>query len=98
LLLLSRGVYVSKRTKQLALYQALWDTAQDEEQHEWTDKEIIEALVDIDGPMITGALRNRLNPSRTGLRAEDQQYSEEARSQQSQTSLTKALHRDPEQP
>jgi hypothetical protein len=81
LLLISRGVFVGRRTKLLTLYQALWDTAQDEEQHEWTDEEIIEALVDIDGPMISGALRNRLNPSRTGLRAEGQEYSEEARSQ-----------------
>jgi hypothetical protein len=97
LLLLGRGVFVGKRTKLLTLYQALYNTAQDEEQHEWTDEELTEALVDIDRPMITGALRKRLNSSRTGLRTEDQEHSE-AQSQQSLTSQVGDQCRDPFQP
>jgi hypothetical protein len=99
LLLLSRGVFVGKRTKQLTLYQALYDTAQDEEQHKWTDEELTEALVEIGEPMITRTLRKRLDSSRTGLRTEDPEHSQaHSQSHQSETSLIGDLYKDPFHP
>jgi hypothetical protein len=98
LFLISRGVFVSKRTNKLTLYQVLYDTAREEEQHKWTDEELIEALAEIGEPMITKTLRKRLNPSRTELRTEEKEHSKEARSQQSQNSLIEDQYRDSSNP
>jgi nicotinate-nucleotide pyrophosphorylase len=73
LLLVSRGVFVGKRSPKLAIYQALHNTVHKEVQHKWTDEELTEALTEIGEPIVTRALRKRLNKDRTELRGEEDQ-------------------------
>ena len=42
--LLRRGVYVAKHNKRYTISEALFDLLQEEEQHPWTDEELITIL------------------------------------------------------
>jgi len=53
--LLKRGVYVGKHNSRYSILEALFDLLQEEEPHEWTDKEITEALKAV-SPIIIVAL------------------------------------------
>jgi hypothetical protein len=64
--LIERGVYVAPYSTRYPMSDALFNTLGEEEQHEWTDEELIEALRHINR-MISTTLRNRLNPNMTDL-------------------------------
>jgi hypothetical protein len=64
--LLSRGVYVATHNNRYTISDALYDIVQEEKKHEWTDQEITETTAKIQ-PMITIALKDRLNSTKTGL-------------------------------
>jgi hypothetical protein len=52
---------VFKNSKNKTIPQTLYDTAQEEEQHQWTDEDIEATIKELPGPMHTRALRDRLN-------------------------------------
>jgi hypothetical protein len=64
--LIERGVYVAPYSTRYPMSDVLFNTLGEEEQHEWTDEELIEALRHINR-MISTTLRNRLNPNMTDL-------------------------------
>ena len=64
--LLKRGVYVPPYNNRYPILDALFATLNEEEQHEWTDQELVKILK-IVRPMITVAPRDRLNSTLTGL-------------------------------
>ncbi|RKF56855.1 hypothetical protein GcC1_193027 [Golovinomyces cichoracearum] len=59
--LLSRGVYVTKDDKRKTIAQAFFECITEDDQHQWTDDEIIQAIDRLDGPFISSKLNNRLN-------------------------------------
>jgi hypothetical protein len=64
--LLKRGVFAATNTRQYSISEALFDLLHEEQQHEWTDDELVEALK-IAKPIVTVALQDRLNPTMTRL-------------------------------
>ncbi|KAJ5888713.1 hypothetical protein N7495_008754 [Penicillium taxi] len=66
--LLQHGVFVPRFGRGIAIYTLLSIVAQQEEFHEWTDEDIESFFTEFKMPMITGALRHRLNPTCTGLK------------------------------
>lgn len=61
--LLKRGVYVGKYNNKATLSNVLYEVVQQEEQHEWTDKEIEATIKELAEPMYTRALRGRGEPA-----------------------------------
>ncbi|RDW75512.1 hypothetical protein BP6252_06654 [Coleophoma cylindrospora] len=70
--LLQRGVYVDKPNAQHPLAAVLHDVLLEEEPHDWTDDELAAALKEV-SPLITIALRDRLNPMKDRLRTQTAQ-------------------------
>jgi len=77
--LIKRGDYVAPYNNRYPISDSLFNVVNQEEQHEWTDQELSEALVQVN-PMISVALRNRLNPTMTDL-ATKAQHSQQPQSQ-----------------
>jgi hypothetical protein len=65
--LLKRGVCIAKHNTRITLSNILFDIIQEKEQREWTNEDLIAAINEIKGPLNTGSLRDRLNPTRDGL-------------------------------
>ncbi|TQS37728.1 hypothetical protein Golomagni_01788 [Golovinomyces magnicellulatus] len=59
--LLSRGVFVAKNNNRLTISQALYSCAHEDEQHQWTDDDLINAAERLDEPLKSRKLRQRLD-------------------------------------
>ena len=59
--LLKRGVYITTHNNRYTLLKILFDILQEKEPYEWTDKELIAALIEAK-PIIIITLQERLNP------------------------------------
>src|SRR5438045_7097333 len=59
--LLKREVYVAKHNNQVMISDVLYKVLQEEEQHEWTNKEIEDIIEELSKPLHTRALQKRLN-------------------------------------
>src|SRR5271170_1233488 len=65
--LLQRGVYVATHSNRVTISERLFEVIQREEQHQWTDEDIKTTIKELAEPLITVALRDRLNHTRDGL-------------------------------
>ena len=65
--LLQRGVYVAKHSNRVTISERLFEAIQREEQHQWTDEDIKTTIKELAEPLITVALRDRLNHTCDGL-------------------------------
>ena len=65
--LLRRGVYVGKHNNRVTISELLFEVIQREELHQWTDEEIEATIEELAEPLITRALRKRLNHTLDGL-------------------------------
>ena len=65
--LLKRGVYVGKHSNRVTISERLFKVIQWEELHQWTDKEIIATIKELAEPLITRALRKKINHTLNGL-------------------------------
>ena len=51
----------------MLIYKLLYKVLQQEEQPEWTDRDIKLTIKELAEPLLTKVLRKRLNPTRDGL-------------------------------
>jgi hypothetical protein len=65
--LLKRGVYVGKNNNRVPIYKLLYEVLQRDEEHKWTDEDIVQIIKELKGPLLSCVLRKRLNPTRDGL-------------------------------
>ena len=65
--LLQRGVYVAKHSNRVTISERLFEVIQREEQHQWIDEDIKTTIKELAEPLITVALRDRLNHTCDGL-------------------------------
>ena len=65
--LLKRGVYVGRRTSRITVSELLFKVIQEEEQHQWTNEDIVATIKELAEPLATRTLRDRLNHTRDGL-------------------------------
>jgi hypothetical protein len=94
--LLRRGVYVATNSRQYSISDALFDLLQEDQQHEWTDDELVETLKVV-RPMISIALQDRLNSTMTGLLYQESDHSQDQDQSQTQSQIGN-IYRDPFQP
>ena len=59
--LLKRGVYVGRLNNRVTISELLFEVIQREELHQWTDEDIKTTIEELAEPLITRALRKRLN-------------------------------------
>jgi hypothetical protein len=96
-----RGVFVPKNSKNKTIPQTLYDTAQEEEQHEWIEEDINELLQDFDATSIrsvrlTRKLQN--TPTTTLLPGVLPQIPGSASTSRNTPPYTPPLHTAPAQP
>jgi hypothetical protein len=65
--LIKRGVYVGKNSNRVTLSELLYKVLQQEEQPEWTDKDLESTIKELREPLLTKVMQDRLNPTHDGL-------------------------------
>lgn len=92
--LIKQGVYIAPFSKRYPLSDVLFNVLTEEEQHEWTDQELLEALKQV-SPMASVALRERLNSTMTNLAVPIQSQHAQFQAQLQAQPMT---HSQPSQP